>query len=60
MEQIMNIEHYGIISLLIFFLFFAGMLCWAFRLNRDFLDNMSQLPLDNNSDLAPSNLAQHD
>ena len=59
-EQVLHIEQYGIISLLIFFVFFTGMLCWAFGLKRDFLDSMGQLPLDHSSDHPQKNLVQHD
>lgn len=60
MEQVIHIEQYGIISLLIFFLFFTGMLCWTLRLNREFLNTMSQLPLDNESASNQINSANND
>ena len=60
MEQVIHIEQYGIISLLIFFLFFTGMLCWTLRLNREFLNTMSQLPLDSEPTSNPINSANND
>lgn len=59
-ETIFNIERYGITSLMIFFLFFTGMLVWAFCLNREVIDKMSQLPLDDDNEHSPSTLAQND
>jgi hypothetical protein len=44
-----GIEVYGLISILLFFFFFAGTLVWAFRLNRHHLDAMGRIPLDETS-----------
>ena len=37
---------YGVVSISIFFLFFTGMLVWAFAKKKNYLDKMSRLPLD--------------
>ena len=37
---------YGVVSISIFFLFFTGMLIWAFAKKKNYLDKMSRLPLD--------------
>jgi hypothetical protein len=37
---------YGVISICIFVLFFAGMLIWAFSKKGNYLNKMSHLPLD--------------
>ena len=41
-----HIEAYPIISLVIFFSFFLGMLLWVFSLSRRHLQHMSNLPLE--------------
>ncbi len=46
MESIAGIGIYPIISLLMFFLFFTAILIWFFRADRKWLQEMSQLPLE--------------
>jgi hypothetical protein len=46
MHRMEGISGYGLFSICLFFLFFAGMLLWAAWLKRDYLKSMSQLPLD--------------
>lgn len=46
METIDGIEIYPIISLLIFFLFFAGLYWWVFTAKKSYLEEVSQLPLE--------------
>ena len=46
MESIAGIGIYPIISLLMFFLFFTAILIWIFRADRKWLQEMSQLPLE--------------
>lgn len=41
-----GIELYGVVSLLLFFVFFLGMLIWVARLRRGHLDAMGRLPLE--------------
>ena len=36
----------GLVSMLLFILVFIGMLIWAMRLKRPYLDHMGDLPLD--------------
>lgn len=45
LSHIGGVELYGILSILIFFSFFIGMLVWVFRLRRPHLDTMAALPL---------------
>lgn len=45
LTHIGGVEMYGIISVLLFFAFFVGMLVWAFCLNSAYLESMRQLPL---------------
>ena len=37
---------YGVISISLFFIFFTGMLVWAFLQKKSYLNKMSALPLD--------------
>ena len=41
-----HIEAYPIISLVIFFSIFIGMLLWVFSLSRNHVQHMSNLPLE--------------
>ena len=47
MESIDGIEIYPIISLLIFFVFFVVLFWWVFTAKKDYIDTVSNLPLDN-------------
>ncbi len=47
METIDGIEIYPIISLLIFFIFFVVLFWWVFTAKKDYIDTVSNLPLDN-------------
>lgn len=46
LQRIGGIENYGILSIVLFFLFFVGMLAWACRLKKPFLESMASLPLE--------------
>ena len=50
MDSIEGIEIYPIISLLIFFTFFVGLFYWVFTAKKDYIENVSNLPLDNQND----------
>lgn len=50
METIQGIEIYPIISLLIFFLFFVVLFWWVFTAKKDYVEEVSQIPLDNEND----------
>jgi cytochrome c oxidase cbb3-type subunit IV len=41
-----NINAYGVFSFVLFFAFFIGVLVWAFRLKKNYLNHMGGLPLD--------------
>ncbi|TDA88237.1 CcoQ/FixQ family Cbb3-type cytochrome c oxidase assembly chaperone [Halomonas marinisediminis] len=47
MDSISGIEIYPIISLLIFFGFFVGLFWWVFTAKKDYIDKVSNIPLDN-------------
>ena len=46
LHDLNGIEIFGIVSVCIFFAFFAGMLIWASRLKKSYLTSMQELPLD--------------
>ena len=41
-----SINGYGLFSFILFFGFFIGVLIWACRLKKKYLDHMGELPLD--------------
>lgn len=46
METIAGIELFPIISLLIFFTFFTGLLIWVFRAKKAYIKHVENLPLE--------------
>jgi cbb3-type cytochrome oxidase subunit 3 len=48
METIAGVAIYPIVSLLIFFLFFVGLGLWVFSYKKEKIDEMSQIPLNDN------------
>ena len=55
-----GIENYGIISLILFFACFFGMLIWSFGLKKSFLNRMSRMPLDADPENSNEGLHRHD
>jgi cbb3-type cytochrome oxidase subunit 3 len=52
-EKVSGVDMLGLLSLVVFFLFFTAMLTWVYKTKKkDFID-VSRLPLDNSH---PSNL----
>lgn len=47
MESITGIEIYPIISLLIFFIFFVALFYWVITAKKDYINKVSQIPLEN-------------
>lgn len=47
-EGIPYIEVAPIIGLIIFFLFFIGLLFWVFTVDKSYVDEMKDLPLEDN------------
>ncbi len=50
MENISGIEIYPMISLLIFFIFFVILFWWVFTAKKEYIEKVSNLPLDNQND----------
>lgn len=48
LETIAGVEVFPILSLLIFFLFFVCLGIWVFSYGKDKIEEMSQIPLDEN------------
>jgi len=46
-EKVSGVDIMGLISLLIFFLFFVGMLIWVFKTKNEDFTEASNIPLDN-------------
>lgn len=45
-QSLEGIDTFGIISLVLFVLFFAGVIIWIFQLDKKYFKEMSELPLD--------------
>ena len=48
METIAGVAIYPILSLLIFFVFFVGLGFWVFSYKKEKINEMSQIPLNDN------------
>lgn len=46
LENIEGVTIYPIISLLIFFIFFALLLAWVFTAKKSYIDDVSNIPLE--------------
>ncbi len=52
MESIEGIEIYPMISLLIFFIFFAVLFWWVFTAKKEHIKEVSNIPLETNKDIT--------
>ena len=52
METISGIEIYPLISLVIFFSFFVILFYWVLTAKKDYINSVSNLPLDNQNDTS--------
>lgn len=55
MESIDGIQVYPIISLLIFFIFFAILFIWVFTAKKNYITQVSNIPLENEEDENTTN-----
>jgi len=55
LQSIDNIAIWPVISFVIFFLFFIGLLWWVFTTNKTFIDKMKSMPLEDNTREHDSN-----
>lgn len=56
LQSIEGVEFYTIVSMIIFILFFIGMIIWLFKVDKKYIKTMSELPLKKNNNEF-SNLA---
>jgi cytochrome c oxidase cbb3-type subunit 4 len=49
LQSIDHIERWPVISFIIFFAFFLGLLLWVFMVDQKFIDRMKALPLEDES-----------
>jgi len=49
LQSIEGVEIYPLISLLVFVIFFVVILVWMFRIDKNYIKEMEQLPLDSNN-----------
>ena len=56
LEQIAGVEIYPIISLIIFFVFFAIVAYMAITANKDYIEEMKNLPLDKDDDFQDNSV----
>ncbi len=50
LSDIVNVEIYPMISLIIFVLFFASLIIYVIKSDKNYIKKMSDMPLDNNDD----------
>jgi len=46
-EKIGGVDIFGMLSLVIFVVFFLGVLAWVFKTNKKTFNEISRIPLDN-------------
>ncbi|ULQ50827.1 CcoQ/FixQ family Cbb3-type cytochrome c oxidase assembly chaperone [Flavihumibacter fluvii] len=49
LESIAGVDIYGLASLLIFMILFVAITIWTFKADKKMIDEISQIPLDNNN-----------
>lgn len=54
LQSIEGVEIYTIIAMIIFILFFIGMIIWLFKVDKKYINEMSELPLDNENNGVPN------
>ncbi len=50
LSDIVNVEIYPLISLMIFVLFFVGLIIYVIKSDKNYIQKMSDMPLDNNDE----------
>lgn len=50
LSDIVNVEIYPMISMIIFVLFFASLIIYVIKSDKNYIKKMSDMPLDNNDD----------
>lgn len=60
LESIDGVEIYPIISLLIFFIFFTALFWWVFTAKKEYISDVSSIPLEFESDEESHNIQKLD
>lgn len=50
LSEIVNVEIYPLISLIIFVLFFVGLIVYVIKSDKNYIKKMSDMPLENNDE----------
>lgn len=50
LSEIVNVEIYPMISLIIFVLFFIGLIVYVIKSDKNYIKKMSDMPLENNDE----------
>jgi len=59
LESIDGVGIYPLISLLIFFIFFVALFLWVITAKKEYINNVSNLPLEKEDELDNSNPLQN-
>ncbi|MFN7313657.1 MAG: CcoQ/FixQ family Cbb3-type cytochrome c oxidase assembly chaperone [Bacteroidota bacterium] len=46
LANVQGVEHYLIFSMIVFLLFFIGLLWWVFKADKKYIDKMEKLPFE--------------
>lgn len=60
LNSIEGVEIFPIISLILFFAFFIGMLFWVLRMDKKYITEMENLPLDSTDSLIKNSEIKND
>lgn len=60
LQHMAGIENYGMLSLLLFFACFLGMLIWVLLLRKPFLKEMARLPLEEDPSDSDKTIHNHE
>ena len=52
-EQIQNVELWPVISLILFFSFFVGIVIWVFLVDKNYISKMKNLPFEDSQPECP-------
>ena len=53
-------ENFGLISLVIFTVFFSALLLWVFTVDKSYINHMKDLPMDNSEESENFNPNNHE
>ena len=50
LQSIAGVGIFPMISLIVFFIFFVVLVTWALKVNKEYISDMKNIPLDNNKE----------